>query len=321
MISFPFKGALMQRLVASRTKRIAGAAVVLMALGAAGCSLRGDSGVAIIKVNDRVITAGEYRDALKRLLPPEQGASREELKELKKELVGELIEEELLLEKAESMGAAVSESALSAEVDSIRMEYGEASFKEAIEERYGSLEGWEERIRRKLLVKAAIDAIVSEVKVSEQEARAYYRDNRAEFSRPEQVRARMIVVSSEEEAAKARAGLTPANFAAKAAEVSLSPEAKEGGDLGFFGRGDMPGEFEEVVFRLRPGEISPVVKTEYGYHIFLLEGRRKAGELQYQEVREKIVERLRAERGGAALGEWIDARKRASRIEVREELL
>lgn len=289
---------------------------------AAGCGyFKDDSGEVIIKVNGRSITAGEYRDALKRLVPSEKSEEAGEFIELKKELVAEMVEEELLLEEAERAGVTVGAAELAAEVDLIKKEYGDASFRAAIESRYGSLGEWEEKIKRKLLVKKAIESITSLAKVSEKEARQHYEQNKEGFSRPEQVRARMIVVASEEDATEVRERITPENFGEIAKEVSLSPEGKEGGSLGYFGAGDMPNEFEAVVFSLKPGEISQVVKTEYGFHIFLLEEKRKGGPVPYPEVRARIVERLKNEKTAAILDEWIAERKRSSRIEIREGLL
>jgi peptidyl-prolyl cis-trans isomerase C len=304
-------------------KKLAASLAVLFLFNFSACGPgRDDSRKALIKVNDRVITSGEYRAALKRLVPSGQGSSWEGLSELKKELVNEMVEEELLLEEARRARLSVAEKELSSEVDLIRKEYGDESFKAVIEERYDSFAVWEERIKRKLLVKKAIERLTASVKVTDAEARAWYAANTQEFSRPEQARARMIVVASEEEALRVRAGLTPKNFGDVARELSLSPEGAKGGDLGYFSRGDMPAEFEEAVFSLkRPGEISPVVKTAYGFHIFLLEDRRQKGKAAYPEVKGRIMERLRAGKSVQLLGEWMDMRKRSSKIEVREELL
>lgn len=303
-------------------KSVARVAAVLLLVNIAGCSLlKDDSREAVIKVNGRSITAGEYRDALKSLVPTARGHEADELVELKKELVTEMVEEELLLEEAEKKDITVSTEELSAEVDIIKKEYGDSPFRAVIEERYGSMERWEGQIKRKLLVRKAIELITASVKVNEKAARDYYMDNKDEFTRPEQVSARMIVVSTEEEARAVRGKLTPDNFGTVAKDVSLSPEGKNGGDLGYFGQGDMPGEFEEVVFGLKPREISPVVKTDYGYHIFLLEDRRKGGIASYDEVRPKIMEKLKGARAATILDAWMAEKKRASKIEIKEELL
>lgn len=304
-------------------KNIVRACAFLLFLDLSSCSLgRDDSKEVLIRVNERAVTVGEYRDALKRLVPADQGQSGDELVDLKKELVNEMVEEELLLEEAQKLGAEVTDTELASEVEQMKKEYGNESFKPVIEERYGSFEGWEDRIRRKLLVEKTIEKLTAKAVVTSGEAEAWYREHKEEFARPEQVRARMIVVASEEEAAKVRQELTPENFSAVAREVSLSPEGRNGGDLGYFSRGDMPGEFEEAVFSLKqPGEISQVVKTPYGFHVFLLEDRRKKGTPAFTAVSGRIMERLRAEKSARLLGEWMNARKRSSRIEVREELL
>lgn len=274
----------------------------------------------LVKINgESVITLGQYRDAIKRVLPPDSG---EEATGLKKELLSRLIEEEIILSEAMKNGIAVSENELASEVDGIKKQYNDESFQEAIMERYGHIGNWKEEIRRKLVIRKAIERFAGEpVDISEGEAKRYYEEHMEEYDAPERVRARMIVVSSEEAAKEVAGRVNKANFAELAKEVSLSPEGKEGGDLGYFSRGEMPEEFENVVFKLKPGGISPVVKTEYGYHIFLLEDKKAAGRLKYNEVRDKIIQRLRNEAAERLFEEWVSSLKQNAQIEVREDLL
>ena len=91
--------------------------------------------------------------------------------------------------------------------------------------------------------------------------------------------------------------------------------------LGFFGRGDMPPEFEEIVFSLPVNEISDVIKTPYGYHLFLVEERKKGNRLTFKEVRDRITARLEEEMREEELQEWIRGLKKGAVIEIAEELL
>lgn len=293
--------------------------VLVFAAGCKGAQKDGEKAVA--KVGSRVITVTAYRDAIKRLLP-EGAAEGEGASELKKDVLGALIEEELILAQAGKTGVSVSDAELTSEIEIIKKEYGDDSFKEAVAERYGSLDSWKEEIRKKLLMKKIIAAAIGAANdVPEEAARKYYREHRAEYDSPARVRASHIVVATEEGAIDIRKKLTAANFADVAGKVSLGPEAKKGGDLGFFGRGEMPEEFEAAVFALKAGEISPVVKTGYGFHIFMLVARKKGGRAVYPEVRESIMERLRGDKANSELAAWISALKQNTPIEVNEGLL
>lgn len=292
------------------------------ALLLAGCLASKDNdALYVVKVNDAVITYTQYKDALKRLIPSDRHYASEEIAELKKDLLNELVEEELVLYEARRLKLKVSEAELSAEEEVLRKDYGDETFKEAISERYGSIDKWKEEIRRKLLIQKMMDRVTSGAKVTDEAALKYYQEHIRDYYRPAEVRARMIVVGSYKEARKIRARLTPANFAVVAEEVSLGPENRGGGDLGFFARGEMPREFEAVVFRLGPGEISPVVRTDYGYHIFLVEGKRKAAKEDFASVKKKIIEHIRADEADRVFSEWIREQKKILKIEIREELL
>ncbi|MBI5644107.1 MAG: peptidyl-prolyl cis-trans isomerase [Deltaproteobacteria bacterium] len=280
-----------------------------------------DERLFVVNVNGKVISYTQYRDALKRLLPSDRSYSAEELTELKKDLINELVEEELILQEAKRLKVFATEAEIGAEMEGIEKDYGDEPFKEAITERYGSIGKWKAEIERKLIIKKTIDNMASKVKIPEAAAKKYYEEHIKDYEKPEQVHAKMIVVSSYESARKIRAKVTRANFAKVAKDESLSPENKSGGDLGLFGRGEMPREFEEVVFKLKPGEISPVIKTEYGYHIFLVEQKIKGEKQKFGSARNKIVEKLKSDEADKVFTQWITNLKKNAKIDIKEELL
>ena len=129
------------------------------------------------------------------------------------------------------------------------------------------------------------DALRSQVQVPEDKLRAEYEARKQEFSHEEQIRARHILVRTTDPASEAAARTKleaarkriegGADFGVVAGEVSEEPGAKErGGDLNWFGRGQMVKPFEDAAFALKEGEVSGVVETVFGYHIIKLEERR-----------------------------------------------
>lgn len=281
----------------------------------------------VIKIGGQAVTKKAYDSALKRYMPEDTaGISPAELKALKSDFISQLIEEELILGEARRLNIGAAADEVSAESDRIKAASGDDAFKDAVTGKYGDMESWNEDIRRKIIVRKTISRVIgarvaAQGIADEKAALEYYRGHPGEYTATEQVRARMIVIGNIEDARKVRKGLTPENFAKTAKEVSIGPERESGGDLGFFGRGDMPEEFETVVFRLRPGEISDVVKTEYGYHIFLLEARKKGGKLKFDDVKERIMERLREDQSEKEMASWVDALKKGVKIEMQEGLL
>lgn len=147
-------------------------------------------------------------------------------------------------------------------------------------------------------------------KVDDKALRDYYQQHQDEFSRPEQVHARHILVDTKGRsdaeaqakiaAAKARLAKGEA-FAAVAREVSDEPAAKtSGGDLGYFGRGQMIKEFEDAVFGAQTGALIGPIKTQFGYHLIEVLEKKPAGTQPFEEVREMIRQRLSTEQTAQA---------------------
>ena len=162
----------------------------------------------------------------------------------------------------------------------------------------------EQREAAYLLVDPA--QLAAKVPADEAAQRAYYEEHKEEYAQPEQVHARHILVKAEgrtdADAQKilegARARLAKGeDFAALARELSEEPAAKtSGGDLGFFGRGDMVPQFSEAAFGAQPNTLAGPIKTEFGWHLIQVLEKRPAGTQPFEQVKPMIAQRLSADR-------------------------
>jgi len=185
------------------------------------------------------------------------------------------------------------------------------------------LEEWKkDRVEKLLIDKLIEQEIDSIIHVSDQDVEEYYKANKKEFQQPLMVRARQIVVATEEEARSIRSKiLKGADFADMAKRFSLSPDSEQGGDLGKFAKGQMPEEFDKVVFRYRVGSVSRVVKSPYGFHIFKVEHRIRPRTQTLDEVSEQIRQKIFQARQESFFNEWLGHLKDQAQITLYLENL
>lgn len=284
----------------------------------------------VARVNGVAIDAIELRRAKKVLLrgqsvPPEQEAV------IDKQAVEQLVSAELLYQAA----AKREVKDLGKEVDA-KLAQGKARFKDeqsfvkAIKDLEMDEKDLREYTRRDLLISHFVETeFVSKVVVSEAETRAFYDKNQDKFKQEEAFKASHILIGVDEKASagdrkkalekaeklsKELAG--GADFAALAKANSTCPSSQQGGDLGFFGKGQMVPEFEKAVFALKPGEISPVVETKYGYHIIRLTEKKAAGTTDYKDVKAKIEEFLKGQKINEAIQKYLADARKTARIEI-----
>ncbi|MEE9542848.1 MAG: peptidylprolyl isomerase [Thermodesulfobacteriota bacterium] len=320
--------------------------MLTLALGLSACSAgekeKPTQNAIIARVDGRAITREALERSLKVLM--HQGGGEEvveeagedpagesgddgelgpaEMSELKKNILNELIEEELVLMEAEKEGIDVSIDELNGVISSMMENTEREEFYKGVIPLYGSAENWTREVRRRLLIGKVIEWVKSSVKeTSEVAASKYYIRNAKKYKVPEQVHASMILVATEEEAGKVTERLAAGEpFAELAKEVSIGPAGVMGGDLGYFGRGEMPKEFEETVFKIPVSIPSEVVKTEYGFHIFFVHKRSKGRSLKFEKVKPEIKKRLRAEKAEEKLRQWLSTLKKDANIEILEEI-
>jgi peptidyl-prolyl cis-trans isomerase C len=291
--------------------------LVLFLLGsAAGC--KSDPGVEkvppLIKINDKEISKAEFLTEFEKSLQKDQPLSGVEREELQRSFLVQLIDRELIHAEARRLNITVTDEDVDTALQSYRQDYPGSSFDSMLQERGMTLESWREELKESLIMEKLLDQdVYANVTVSDQEVDEYYDANRDQFDRPAQVRARQIVVADEAQGKEILGMLRQGKpFAELAKQYSLSPDAQQGGDLGFFGRGEMPPEFDDIVFELPVNRLSDLVKSEYGYHIFLVEEKRKATRLSKQEAEEEIRSTLEANKKEDVYLNWLqDLRARA----------
>jgi peptidyl-prolyl cis-trans isomerase C len=279
----------------------------------------------VAQVNGDSITVAEFTAELFPLVEdyqtPPTRQEEVDFKNLKKALLDQLIEKKLVLNEAQKMGITVSDDELEDAFDSIKRSYPQGRFDEMVRDEAARRQ-WKESLYQRLLIEKVINR-VSQITtpIDEPTLLKYYKKHRSDFMLPEQVRVRQIVVKDRQEAEGLLRRIKRGDsFEELARRHSIGPEAEMGGDLGFFGRGDMPEEFD-VVFSLKVGETSNVVQSPYGYHIFQVMARRGQSESSFDEVKEQVRKMLVREEEDESFRDWLKKIKKRAGVRVNKKAL
>lgn len=173
-----------------------------------------------------------------------------------------------------------------------------------------------EAFTKQALIQTAISDVLSNIKVTDEEAKAYYNAHKDEFTKGATVRASHILVSSLEQCEKVRDEILKGlSFEDAARKYSSCPSKENGGDLGSFGRGMMVPEFDKAVFELPVGKISMPVKTTFGYHLIKVAEKTSAPEISFEESLETIKTKLLQIKEQEAYVNFTDNLKKSYKVE------
>ena len=165
--------------------------------------------------------------------------------------------------------------------------------------------------------------IMAKSTVSDQDIKDYYDKNKESFVMATEIKASHILVKTEEEAQKVLARLKKGEkFEAIAKAVSLdTASAKNGGDVGFFKKGQMVPEFERAAASLKVGDISIPVKTQFGYHIIKVTDKKTGSPVEFEKVRDLISQKLSGEKQKEAFEAYIAELKKTYKVELNKDAL
>ena len=163
-------------------------------------------------------------------------------------------------------------------------------------------------VRESDLINQEIDALQSEVEVTDQQVQDAYEANKADYTQPETVCASHILVDTEDAANAVLKDLQGgADFAEEAKAKSTGPSAPQGGDLGCFQQGQMVQPFDEAAFKAEVGTPVGPVKTQFGYHVILVTKHTDAGVQPLSDVRDQVVSSLQQKAVDGKVQAMVDA--------------
>lgn len=241
-----------------------------------------------------------------------------------------LIEEELLYQDALARGLTTNEARVESAWEE-QIKQARAMFKQRDGEEYSEAElirmlGYADKdeamadLRRSILIELDRMQVIreSEYEVPEEEIKAFYEANTSDFVRDRGYHIRRVFVKAPNEDPKLRAEgktridnamtqiMSGKRFETVAQEVSDGPDGKNGGDVGTVGERDLPPFYVEALQGMQPGDVSPILETEYGFHIIQLVEAKEGGQVPLEEVEDVISRRLRVEHSAEVVRDYCD---------------
>lgn len=245
-----------------------------------------------------------------------------------------LIEKKLQLQAARKRGIIVGQEELQQVLGEIKTKQGiasDASLQRLLSKDNLTLSDYTQEIKDQLIILKLINReIRSGVVLQEGEISTYYHAHPEQFRLPERVHLAQVLLSLpnhpkdheiqslEEHAKKIRNELlNGAEFGPMARKYSNGAEAQQDGDLGYFKKGELMEEIDKIIFSLQVGEISPIVRTPLGFHIFKLLEKKTTEIAPYEKVKDQVAEQLFLERTDMAYRLWLRRLRDQAYVEVK----
>lgn len=289
-----------------------------------------------IKVNGQLITPEAVQFELERLVRfhAEHGMTQEQVRTQLPDLVQKATEQaigaKLLMAEAAKLDIAVNQAEVDVEIAKItELVGGQEAFDKAIKAQNATVADFRQQLKRGKQVEKLIELNSADVaEPTEQEMRAHFDSHSDEYTQGERVLAQHILITPDGDTQhskdEAHAKITAireriadgAQFSDEAAAHSMCPSGKEGGSLGWFGRGMMVPEFEKAAFAMQIGDVSEIIETQFGYHLIYKTNMEEAAAPEYAQVADKIRDFLRHVRRGQALTDYVAELRSKATIEI-----
>jgi len=253
-----------------------------------------------------------------------------QLKALKPRILDQLIGSELLYQEAKKDGMKVPSKEVNAYMDRIKKRFpSEADFQRGLSQMHTTESELSDKVKRSLMIQKLIKKnLLKGVSISDAEAKAFYDSHPKFFFAPEMVKASHILIKVSPTASKAEKAAAlkkikeiqakakkGADFAELAKTYSQDPSASRGGDLGYFTKRQMVKPFADAAFALAPGQMSGIVKTQYGYHLIKVMDKKAGGPIPFETAKDRIKENLMREKSGKIISQHIKELMKTAKIQ------
>jgi len=284
---------------------------------------KGDQGEdgAVLVVGSRKVSGAELKEKLSQLTAGME-LSDEDWAAMKEDLLQRAVDEYVVLEYGREAGIEVTDQELEGEIRQITADYGKEDFQEMLLGQDVEFQSWRDKLREQILMGKILEAVTGSASPpSYEEIKAYYQDHQSEFTLPGMIRFRQVVTSTLKDAQTVLKALKAGErFSELAMRYSIAPEAANGGEVGWVAPGELEASMEKAIFALKTGEISPVVKTPYGYHVFQLLAVRPGGPRPLPEVMTEIESTITDQKREKIWLAWLAEQRKRFPVSVRSEV-
>ncbi len=297
----------------------------------------------VAKIYGETITEGDIMEKIQPQLEKMGGQIPEQykqsyIKQMKGQVVESIVTEKLLNKQVEEKGLAVTDQEVQENLEKSLSQSGVSmdQYKQMIQQRGMSFDEVKEQVKKGLKYQKLLEQeLGSDIEVTVDDANKYYAENPKQFQQAEQVQARHILFKTDpnsdpnEVKAEAQEVLKKikegADFAEMAKKYSEGPSGEKGGQLGWFGKGRMVPEFEKAAFAMDVNNVSDEpVKTDFGYHIIKVTGKKDARTIPFVEAKENIIQQLTQQKRQKLAQEYIEKLKedaeKAGNLEIFMEM-
>lgn len=306
----------------------------------AGGESKEESSKVVVSVGDESLTEGELTAIIDQQLNSPRLASLDEAtknryrKQIRDGIVKQFVDRSLLAAAAEKQGIEPEEGKMEEIISDISSNLPDGmTFDQALQMRGMTVAKFKEEINSDLKIEKLVESRLGTIpEVKEEEAKEFYQSSKDQFSAPETVEARHILVmvdkdadkktrnEKKEEAEKYRKQLLEgADFAQLAKENSSCGSASNGGNLGLIKKGQMVPEFEKAAFSQEVGKIGPLVESKFGYHIIEVLDKNEAGPVPFEEVKQDIIDYLGKQKEQQVILSYIEELKEKADIKYSDE--
>jgi foldase protein PrsA len=291
----------MEPTMSKAQRLIAGLATLLLGAALAACA----SGGAVATVNGEPINKSAFEDKLE----ASPGA---------RNTLQQLVQEALILQYAKNNNITVTDDEIAKREDDLKGNFPSGSWDEMLKARGLSEDDVKQALREQIILDKALQKSVT---ITPAQVKAYFDKNRAAFDKPEQIKARHILVKDLATANKVEAALKSGqSFADVAKQYSTDPGSKDkGGELGFFRRGQMVPAFDKVAFSMKPDQISAPVKSPFGYHIIQVESVQPGVKATLANSTDRITAMLRQQQEAPLIQPFLQGLQQKATIVVLDQ--
>ena len=293
------------------------------ALVISGCgSIHEEADDVVIVVGSRQITLDELR-AHAEFISGGLEAPKSHADRIRKRLAERIIGYYLILEYGRENGIRLEEAEVKSALAAANRGYTESDFSHALLREYMDFDRWRNRLEARLLVGKVLAKVFEQVPPpAYRDIERYYETHTEEFRFPRMLRFRQILTGTKEAAEDLLGRIKHGEAMSRLAkEHSIAPEAEAGGEVGWVAREHLDESMARVLFSMSPGEVSPIVRTAYGHHIFEVLSIRSPGVKALPEVLGQIEAKLLDQKRESFLDQWLRDLRTHFEVKVNQELL